>query len=527
MRAARLARLSGTRAPLALLAALALLPAACGPRDVTPPPPRATTPAPVPEARSRVLVPIDISLDELQQLLEREVPQTLFAIDRDVQACVPAQRITICLKHARPCAGAECRDVPCKVGVKRRAITPALDCHVVGNARRGPIALSGRGRTLQLRLPMAAKVEAQNVGKLFSKTATASADIIGDVQLRMQRDWQPAASLAIRYRWREKPGTEFIGRRFTFAHQTDRALKPVIANLERDIPRQLQQLGLRRQLADAWAQAFTTIEVNHKPEVWIRITPERLGYGGHEVAGRTLRVLLQLDARVETFIGGQPAKPDAQPLPDMVPAAGTPGFYLVAPVIADYGTLVPVLQRALDRLAAKPVAVPAVGAVRASFGQPRIYATTGGRLAVGLPIRVRSTRFGLPLRGLVWLTAAPRNAANSAVLEVRDLKISGSSNRRAADLLLQVALSPDVVHAIEGALRQDFSPDIAQLRAKIEAAIRQQRVGDFQLTARLDDLQFGVVQALPQGAFLPVLLRGEAQLRHTARRKREAPPARR
>lgn len=506
-----------SRRRLGLALAAALLLAACGQRAVTPPPPRATAAAPVPEARSRLLVPIDIELDELQQLLEQQVPRTLFAIDRDVKACVPAQRVTICLKHARPCEGAECRDVACKVGVKRRAITPALDCHVVGRARRGAIALSGKGQTLELRMPMDAKVEAQNVGNILSKTATASADIVGDVQLQMQRDWQPTARLAIRYRWRDKPGTEFAGRRFTFAHQTDRALQPVIADLERDIPRQLQQLGLRRELADAWAQAFTTIEVNHDPEVWIRITPQQLGYGGHEVSGRRLRVLLQLDARVETFIGERPASPAPQPLPAMVPAAGAPGFYLVAPVIADYATLVPVLERALRKLAAKPVQVPAVGAVKASFGRPRIYATTGGRLAVGLPIRVQSARFGLPLSGLVWLTGAPVNAANSAVLEVRDLKISGSTDRPAADLLLQVALSPDVVQAVEAGLRQDFSTDLARLRAKIEAAVSRRQVGDFQITARLGAMEFGVVQALPQGAFLPVLIRGEAQLQHRDR----------
>ena len=496
-----------------LCAGILLSLAACSVEDVNPAPERATAQAPVPVASSRLFVPIDIPLAELQQLLNREVPQTLFSIDRAQKACVPAQRITVCLKHEQPCEGAECRDVPCKIGVKKRAITPALDCRITGSAERGPIRLSGSGRELRFDMPLSARIEARDIGKIISRTATAAADVHGRVRLDLGDDWRPTAKLQLSYDWQQKPGTEFAGRRFTFAHQTDRALRPVIADLERDIPRYLDELGLRDQLAAVWQQAFTVIEVNQRnPTVWMRVTPRQLGYGGYRITDSSLRVLLQLEAGVETFVGeARPADPVPIPLPASHMVEGQPGFHITAPVIADYATLQPVLQKALAKLAAKPVMVPAVGAVRVKFGPPRIYATPGKRLAIGLPIEARSRRFGWPTRGLVWLTGAPVNAANSPILEVHDLKITGTTNRRAADLLLRIALSPDVVDSIETGLRQDLSRDLESLRGKIARAIRQRQLGDFQLQVVLDDMQFGTIEARARGAWLPVEISGRAR----------------
>lgn len=506
-------KVSGRRLPFIFILMLFWTLVSCGPAEVTPAPPKASESAPVPVATSQLLVPIDVPLDELQQLLNANVPQTLFAIDQEQPDCIPPRRITVCLQHEEPCEGEECRDVPCRIGVKRRAITPALSCRLVGEARRGAISLTGRGQTLYLAMPLNAEIEARDVGNIISKTATAEADVRADVQLRMTKEWQPGARLSISYDWKKRPGTRFAGRRFTFAGQTDRALEPVIADLERDIPRQLAGLGLQQELQSVWEQAFAVIEVNARdPAVWLRITPSSLGYGGYAVVGRQLRVMLQLEAGVETFIGHRPDPPEPLPLPDASPIRSKTGFRIIAPVIADYAELQPVLKRALDRLTEEPIAVPAVGQVKAKFGQPRIYASTQGRLAIGLSIKAESRRIGWPVEGLVWLTGVPKNAENSPVLEVHELTVTGTTNRRSTDLLLKIALSPDVINSLETALRQDFSRDLDSLRLKIEAAIAELPVGDFTLHASLDDMRFGTVQPLAQGAYLPVEIHGSARL---------------
>ena len=59
-----------------------------------------------------------------------------YTIDQREDVCVPPARITICLKHVRPCKGDACKDVPCKVGKKNAAITPTLSCRIVGTVKR-------------------------------------------------------------------------------------------------------------------------------------------------------------------------------------------------------------------------------------------------------------------------------------------------------------------------------------------------------------------------------------------------------
>lgn len=476
-------------APAGLIGALVLV-AGCRERVVSPPPERITAEAEVPVAELNVALPIAISLDELQRLLNAGVPTTLYSINQTERDCVPPVRI------------------------RGRRISPAIGCTIVGSARRGQIRLSGNGNRLQMHMPVSAEVQARNVGRVLSKTATGAAEVRADIQLGMTPDWQPTARVVIDYDWTKAPGINVLGRRVTFTGRADRELAKVIAGIERDIPRHLTALHVRRHLELAWNDGFTTIELNAKnPPVWMRLTPRQLSYGGYAVSGRRLDLRLGLDAGVETFIGDRPPNPVPIPLPPSGKIKGPDGFHVNAPVIAAYAKLEPVLEDALNKLAAEPIDVPAAGKIDVDFGAPTIYATHGGRLAIGLPIKASVRRFNLPTRGVVWLTGIPYNAPNSPVIKVRDLQITGSTDRRSADMLMQIAMSPAVVASIEGALSQNFANDLEKLRGKIDKALTEKQVGDFVLGVQITGLNYGVVMPLGQGAYLPVQLHGEGSLR--------------
>lgn len=510
------------KAVLPLLLALALL-AGCG-RKQPEAPPRLADSSEVPVSVSRVTVPISAELSALEKLLEREIPSTLLTIDQQEKACVPSQRITVCLKHERPCKGEVCRNVPCKVGVKQASITPSMSCRIVGEIRRGPIHLSGAGEQIHLRMPVSAEIAAKDVGHVLSETATATAEVRAIIRMGMTPGWQPTARAEIDYSWTKKPGIELLGQRITFAGKADPHVQKLLARIERQLPQEIAKLQPRHRLEGLWKSAFTSLELNRRnPPVWMRLTPQQLDYGGYHIAGGRLVLNLELEAKAETFVGDRPPDPPPTPLPPSGTVQPMHGFRVTAPVIAAYSELEPVLHKALGKLETKGVTLPAIGPVMVRFGPPTIYATKAGRLALGLAIEASKPGGDYRTRGTVWLTGTPYNEPNSPLVKVRDLTIDASTDRTAADLLLRLANSPDVRVAIEDALAQNFARDIAKLQVKIDKALTDKRVGDFILNARLGDMHYGVVQALGQGAYLPVEVRGTGSLELSPRNLTQKP----
>ena len=484
-------------------------------------PPRAEATTEVPVVTSRVVVPIKADLADLEAAINREVPHTLYTVDRTEDVCVPPARITLCLKHARPCKGDACKDVPCKVGRKNAAITPTMSCRITGSVTRGHIRLSGKGDVIHMTMPVAGAVQANDVGKILSESADASAEVRAQIRLGMTPDWNPTAKVDIDYSWTKKPGVELLGQRITFADRADPELAKIVSRLEASIPAYLAKMGARERLEQAWSKGFTSLELNRQnPPVWMRITPRQLSYGGYHANGRDLVLTVELEAGVETFVGDRPPDPPVTPLPNSGQIEGPTGFRVIAPVVADYAQLEPVLEKALTKLAQKPIDVPAIGAVKASFGPPTIYATEGGRLALGLQIEAESVGLGASTKGKVWLTGVPWNEPNSPVVKVRDLQVVGKTDHAAADILLAVAQSPAVIGQVEAALTQNFANDIAKLKVKIDKALTDKRVGDFVLNVQMTDLNFGVVKALGQGAYLPVEAIGSGELRWDPQPKR-------
>ncbi len=472
-------------------------------------------------------MPVSAPLADLEALINKEVPLVLADIDRQEKVCVPAARLTVCLKHKTPCRGEACKSVPCAIGFQRAKITPDMSCRIVGQVRRGPIRLSGSGPVLRLTMPVSAEVSAKDVGRIIkSETATAAAEVRAIVRLDTSADWQPTAKIDIDYSWTQKPGIELLGRRITFAGKADPALAKIIARLESELPGHLRGLGFRSRIEEAWSRAFTSISLNRRnPAAWMRVTPKRLGHGGYRVEGQDLVLLVGLEATTETFLGDRPPDPPPTPLPARVVLGESTGLRFRLPVVADYAQLEPVLERELKQLAAAPVDVPVVGPTRVRFGTPTIYTTTGGKLAVGLPIRASTRGQLIFTKGTVWFTGLPWNEPNSRRVKVRDLEIVGDAQGLSGSLLLQVARAPAVRAQLESGLAQDFEGDFQKLLVKIDRALTEKRVGDFVLNVAVKEVRNGVVQPVGQGLYMPVEAFGDAELRYRPRteaEKREA-----
>jgi len=467
--------------------------AACHRRAIDAAPPVAHDTISVPPQSSTIAVPIVANLGELSAALEREVPRSLWTIDKPGQDCMASKKVDV-------------------LGVKIK--TPRIKCRIVGEVTRGAIALSGQGQDLVVTLPIHATVRARDIaGVLKQETATGDAVVRAHVRLSLTREWKPRAALDIAYDWTNEPGIDFMGQRITFTSKADAKLRGVVARLERTLPAELDKLHLERQIDKAWRSAFTSLELNEaNPPVWMRVTPQSLAYGGYAVEGRKLILRLGMQAQTETFVGKRPPDPASTPLPPMQPLKGPPGrLRFVIPVIADYRELEPVIHKALIKRQARPFDVPGLGPIRAQFGKVTVYGTTGGRIAVGVEFSGKSDDGTIgPAHGTVWLTGTPVNAANSRVVSFGDLAVSGVTDSTGGDVLLQLANAPGLSQTIGTALAQNFERDYDKLMGKIGRAINDKRTGDFLIRAAIDDVKTGQLKAAGQGLYLPVEGTGRA-----------------
>lgn len=463
--------------------------------SVSSPAPRKADDAPnFPLQTSTIVVPIATSLDDLQRALERQLPQRLWGIDKRLDTCVAAKRVNL--------------------GVATVKVLPNLGCRIVGDVRRGRIVLGGSGDRLTITMPIHATVAARKVGGIMSKTATGDAVVHAVARLSIVGNWTPAAKVSITYDWTTPPGIDFAGQRIEFASKADARLGPVIARLEQTLPRELGKLNLREKLAGAWKQGFTSIMLNRdRPPAWMRITPKRLGFGGYHIERRRLELLLSADALTETFVGDRPADPVATPLPPPAKAIGKRGLNFFIPVLADYAQLEPVVRRALVKRAQKGITLAGIGPVEVEFGKVTVYATDGGRLAVGVVAKAKAKQNALlATKGEVWLTAVPYNGANSQLVRVRDVAIATDTDSSITNLLVALFKDGSIRDSIAQGLTHDFAPDYAKVLGSARKAIGARREGDFLLSADVTKVENGTLAATGRGLFLPVRAEGQATI---------------
>ncbi|MGP7795603.1 DUF4403 family protein [Sphingomonas sp. CLY1604] len=462
-------------------------------------PPRIDQAAQFPQQTSTIVVPVTASLTSVSNVLDAELPKKLWSINERKADCVAAKRVN--------------------VGFAKLKVVPKLGCRIMGQVTRGRISLSGRNNVLLIDLPVKASISARKVGGIVSETATGAAMVHAVAHLSIASNWSPKARIAINYDWSTPPGIDILGQRIEFVGMADKRLRPIIADLERTLPRELAKLRLQQQLAVAWRQGFTSVSLNRDdPPAWMRLTPKRLGFGGYRVTGNRIEMILAAEAVTETFIGARPEPAQPTPLPPPSSRLGPKGLRFFIPVLADYAQLEPVIARALHKLAAKGITLPGVGPVDAEFGKVTVYATSNNHLAIGVTAKVRRQgSAALTAKGTIWLTAIPYNEPNSQVVKARDVRIAGDTDSGVANLLLTLFGDSGVQGSIQQSLTHDFGTDFARLLVDVRKKIGERREGDFVFYTTIDDVRNGSIVATGKGLFLPVNTSGTATIAYRPR----------
>lgn len=480
---------------LAVAVASGSLLTACDRKVEIEPPPRSTDIAPSPSQKSLIAVPINADTSALKRALERAVPKTLWTINRRERACVKPQQV--------------------KVFGKKVKVTPPIACTIVGRVTRGPLRLRGAGDEIIVDVPLNAAIAARDVGGVLKgETATGAAMAHARVRIDITPDWRTRGTARISYGWTKAPGIDFLGKRITFTDEADAKLKPVVRDVERAVNQEIARIDIRKQASEIWRQSFTALELNREnPPVWMRVTPQRILYGGYRMEGQKMRLNLGLEAITETFVSGRPTDPVPTPLPRMVREAPTPHLDVRVPVLADYAQLQPVVDRALLKRSARPFDLPKVGAMTVKFGKSTIYGAPDGRIAIGVDVAMRLvSRTGEPTHGRIWMTAIPNNKPGSAEVHFTDLVINGDTDGVGGDLLIILGRSEGFAQLIASALTQNFARDLDELQGKIKRAVDRRREGAFVIRTRVDGFAIGQIKAYGNGLYLPVRMVGGASV---------------
>lgn len=460
-------------------------------------PPRAA-PAPLPPpVPSTIALPVRVPLAMIQQAVNEAVPRRLWQVDKPDSICLKASRVKI--------LGGDLK------------LTPDVKCRIVGQVTRGPITLAGQQGRIRLTMPVSAVLEARDIGGVIEREGTeANAIITADLQPTLTPEGRLSARIKLNYDWQREPAVSVLGQPIRLTEKADAKLAPLLAKAEAELPRRLAALPVRAELEKLWQQGFTVQSINRRnPAAWLRLTPQSLAFAGARVEDDQLRIDARLGARAEVVLGTMPKAPGLTPLPAITTptsnAAG--GLVLNIAVLADPATLQPAIDKALAKVAARGVEVPDVGRVRVRFGRSTLYTTPDGKLALGLDISARGPRQLLDTRGRLWLTARPETGTSDERLRIRDLDLAAAPGADTQfPLLVAVAKSDAVRVAVEAALAQDFSRDYRKLERRIDLALAEVPIGDFQLAVLLNSVRHGKLIVVGDKLYLPVTAHGIARL---------------
>lgn len=451
-------------------------------------PPRAHDEFEVKPEPSLITVPVDAKLDALSNILERRLPRKLWSVDKPDQTCAGRKVIDVGIAKIK---------------------TPKIKCRIIGSVTHGKVSVGGTGETIRATIPLHAVVRVEGAAGIH-ETARAEALAHATIRLSFARDWTPHGTVKLDYAWTNAPHVDLLGQRINLTEQADRKLFPLISQLERELPAELGKLGVRKSISNAWASAFTTVLLNaENPQVWMRITPQALQYGGYQIDRGHLRLRLGMRAVTETYVGYRPAPPTVTSLPPLEHLASTPGnVSFFVPVFADYHVLEPVLMKALRKRSLRPFDVPGLDPVRARFDRVQIYGTENGKIAIGLTFAAQQQGSDKLTHGTVWMTGKPVTQANSRRVGFDDLHVSGTTNMTGGDLVLDLANAPGIQPMIGTMLAQNFEKDYVKLIGKIDRALSTKKQGALLIRADLTEARTGQLQAAGKGLYLPVWARG-------------------
>jgi len=475
----------------ACLAIVAAAPAGCSDTTSNPAPPRLTEPLTLPDQPSTLRIPVTLPIATIEREINQEVPRQIYRIDEPQQVCVKT----------------------------KSKLLPDITCRLRGEVVRGPIRLSGSGNVLHLTMPVRTTVRAENIGKVIKReTATGAMNVTARVTLGLAPDWTPRAKVDADYDWTDKIGIDFLGQRITFADKVDPQLRKVLAQLERTLPRKLDRVQAKREVAKVWAKGFTSVRVKSDPLIWARFTPERVGFAGYSIRDGRMTVGFAAQAKTETIFGERPRDPPVTPLPNLMRGLPPGGINVHVPVLVRYDVLERAALRELTSGDYRSVELKGGANVDAEYHDVTIYGTPDRRVAVGVGMTVRAISGAFTTKGKVWFTATPAIDVQRRIVGIGNLVVDGETDSKAFNLLLDAINRTALRERMARAVRYNFSRDYEDGVRKADAWLEEQPFEGFVFKGDMTGAQVRSLRVAPEGFLVEAHAQASASMTYNPAR---------
>lgn len=452
--------------------------------------------APVPQEPSRIALGVEIPLSTVQEEANRGLPGELREEKKD--------RVCDSVRMGpswSPWVERVCADVRYDVRV-----------------RSGPVSIS-RGpsaNTLRASVPVrfdgtvGFRGDLADVLSLDRKNFDGSIVVYSDVSVGIGSDWCPALRANTNFTWQEDPRLEVIdGVYVGIDDLIEGPLNNALNGVSSSIAGAVDCPALRSDLEQAWASASFPIGGSDEPVGYVNVKPRSLGLSAFTVDAGAIRLesLLVADVAVEE----EPADGTALPLPELARIPAVPSeLALNLPVRIGYDTLVREAEAAL--VGKEFSAESEAGESRVRIREVEVF-PSGDRLALGLSFRADLPSRLLDAEGWIYVLGSPTVSDDGTTVSVEDVSFARIVDNDAWNLLSAV-FENRIVSELEDALTFDVSPQLEEMRQRVEEGFRDDQ-GNVPVSVSLADVSISLGPIVPADSFLEAtaLFRANARIR--------------
>jgi Domain of unknown function (DUF4403) len=418
---------------------------------------------------SRVSAVLSFSARLLAEELNREVPHRLASFDEQLTTC----------GHRR--------------GFVRRQVD--IQCVVTGSIdRTAPVYLHAEGNRILAEVKLAGAVYgrgARGFGRLLHGVAQGAMDVFIESNPRLNANWSVDLNVAQSYRWTEPPTLRIFGRDIPIARYVEPQIRMHSRRVEREVTAKLRAIGLRQKAETAWRQAFTPVQI--ADNVWIRMTPQKVAFGGLRTTSDVLEGAVEFSGPVETHVGATAPAVDPTPLPQVSSGVANPGhFEFLVPLMLTYQVL---------REAIQPVASQAFNA---TVKDVDVY-PSNGKLVVGLQFDSPPAGVDATSDGWIFLTAQlkPDAAGSSLTLASSEL-LSAGPNKKSLD-------SSKILDTVRQKVLAEYTPQYDALLKQANAKLTRDLGNGFRSQGSFNSVHVEKVLLLKDN--IEVVVRAAGRLR--------------
>ncbi len=435
---------------------------------------------------SSISIPISGDLRIFENTLNKEVPWRLADINEPQK---------ICLKT-------------------KSKLIPDISCKLVGKVDRGRIRLSGSGQILKITIPVSTHIQAQNIGGTVKReTATGSMTVTMRARLSLSKNWQPSAKIDVDYRWGEKIGIDVLEQRIEFSSRVDPEIRKIAKQIEQQLPRLIRNLNARDKAEQIWAEGFTSARAKSDPEIWVRFTPQKIGYAGYSVRGRRLVVNLAARARTETLFGARPDDPDITPLPNLMATLPPDGINVNVPFHIPYSVFRAPVERALNLGVFQKIRLEDGSEADARFNDVEIFATDGGRIAIGIGLTIKEPINWLgDVEGKLWIVARPRLDLANKIVGISNLSVFSRTNSRIFNAVVGTVSKDEIDQKMIRSIAYDFSKDYDDGLQKADDWLKAEPLEGFVFRGNLISADIERLHVLPEGLIVQATASGDGRM---------------